>query len=180
MDQTKLLKFTGVLGIQVLILVGIILYKLIVLGSGTEILLQIQPIDPRDPLRGDYATFSYSISNQPFYDSSINIQNGDTVYVPLYKSGKYWISEGLVSKSKPERGVFIKGRVVVGGSSGQLSFDSRQGNLNISYGIEQYFIPEGKGRALNNFNGEAYAKVAIDEEGNSVLKGIYLNDNPWP
>lgn len=181
MDQSKTLKFIVVLGVQVLILVGIILFKLIVLGSGTEILLQIQPIDPRDPLRGDYATFSYSISSLPSYSIENTVQNGDTVYVPISKTTKYWVfTGGQISKTKPKGGIFIKGKVVSGGSSGLLGLNATQSNLLISYGIEQYFIPEGKGQTLNNFNGDAYTKVAVDDEGNSVLKGIYINDKPWP
>ena len=45
-------------------------------------MLRIAPVDQRDLLRGDYATFQYDISNlDSYYSRGEKIRNGDIVYV---------------------------------------------------------------------------------------------------
>jgi uncharacterized membrane-anchored protein len=36
-----------------------------ILRSGTEVMLQTRPVDPRDFLRGDYVSLAYDISSVP-------------------------------------------------------------------------------------------------------------------
>jgi len=89
MEITKQTKFILAIVLQILIIFGIIIFKMIVLTGGTEVLLKIEPVDPRDPFRGDYVTFRYNISNLDFYlFSNKQIKNGDTVYVILQKDKK--------------------------------------------------------------------------------------------
>jgi uncharacterized membrane-anchored protein len=76
-----------------------------------------------------------------------------------------------VEKTKPsDENIFIKGKVV----------DVYNDEIHIIYGIEDYFIPEGTGRDFTFLREEIAAKVEIDENGNAVLKQIYVNDKPWP
>jgi len=166
---TKQAKFIAAITLQVIIVFAIIISKLSVLSGGTDILLRIEPVDPRDMLRGDYATFQYSNVSNVFSDNQ-QIKNGDTVYVTLEQSGNYWIAKD-VQKTKPFGGeIALKGKVASSNGSG----------IHIVYGIEQYFIPEGKGQGFSFFNKEAAAKVVVDENGNGVLKQIYVDDKPWP
>jgi uncharacterized membrane-anchored protein len=168
---TKQAKFIAAITLQVIIVFAIIISKLSVLSGGTDILLRIEPVDPRDMLRGDYATFQYSNVSNVFSDNQ-QIKNGDTVYVTLEQSGNYWIAKD-VQKTKPFGGeIALKGKVSSGSSNGY--------NIHVLYGIEQYFIPEGTGQGFSFFNKEAAAKVAVDENGNGVLKQIYVDDKPWP
>ncbi|PJC47845.1 MAG: hypothetical protein CO034_01100, partial [Parcubacteria group bacterium CG_4_9_14_0_2_um_filter_35_11] len=60
---TKQTKFIIAIAIQLVIIFSIIIFKMAVLTGGAEVLLRIEPVDPRDPLRGDYLTFQYKISN---------------------------------------------------------------------------------------------------------------------
>jgi len=183
--MTKQTKFILAIALQVAIIFAIIIFKLSVLTSGTEVMLRIAPVDPRDLLRGDYATFQYDISNlDSYYSRGEQIRNSDTVYVVLRQSGKYWVAQN-VQKTKPTGNeLFIKGKVESGGLESQtnpLSYQ-RFGNsrLHVVYGIEQYFIPEGKGENFSFWNKEVAAMVAIDDNGNAALKKIYVNDKPWP
>lgn len=183
-------KFILAIVIQMVIILLIILFKVVILTRGTEILLKIGPVDPRDPLRGDYMSFQYEISR---LDASLlsdyQVKNDDTVYVVLRKIGKYWTATSVL-KTKPIGGagqeVFLKGRVVSGGLSREKDFfpgrDSSILSITVTYGIEEYYIPEGSGANLNLWRqgAEAYAKVVVDEDGRAVLKQIYLNDQPWP
>lgn len=177
---------------QIALLVLLVLYKLATYSSGTEILLKLQPVDPRDLLRGDYVTVRYDISRVNSY-SSERIQTGDTVYVPLVKGyeggNKFWTSYGGVTKQLPTtdtRGqVYIQGIVQSGGAApGSVRKDEfmspSDSQLVIRYGIEDYFIPEGTGRQAELNTGTAYARVAVDDSGKAIIKQLYLNDKPWP
>ncbi|MBF0465591.1 MAG: GDYXXLXY domain-containing protein [Nitrospirae bacterium] len=183
--MTKQTKFILAIALQVVIIFAIIIFKLSVLTSGTEVMLRIAPVDPRDLLRGDYATFQYDISNlESYYSRGEQIRNGDTVYVVLRQSGKCWIAQN-VQKNKPIRNkLFIKGKVDSGGTESQTDQFSYQrfggSRLHIVYGIEQYFIPEGKGQIFSFWNKKAVAMVAIDDNGNAALKKIYVDDKHWP
>lgn len=186
MEITKQTKFILAIILQILIIFAIIIFKVAVLTGGTEVLLKIEPIDPRDPLRGDYATFQYSISNLDSYlFNNEQVKNSDTVYVILRQSGKYWIAQ-KTQKTKPttDDQIFIKGKIVSGGLESQSEFFPQQhfnrSRIHIIYGIEEYYIPEGEGRGFSFWNKEATAKVSVDKNGNAVLKQIYIDDKPWP
>ncbi len=179
--MTKKTKFILAIVLQVAIIFTIIIFKMAILSGGTDVMLQIKPVDPRDLLRGDYITFKYdNISNvSPYFFKKEQVKESGTVYVTLRKSGKYWTIQSA-QKTKPIDGeLFIKGHIVYGGIGNSPSVLGAS-NIHIIYGIEDYFIPEGKGRGFSFWNKKAAAKVAIDKNGNAVLKQIYIEGNPWP
>ncbi|MBD3300693.1 MAG: hypothetical protein GF347_05065 [Candidatus Moranbacteria bacterium] len=183
--MTKTTKFILALALQISVLVIVLVYKASISVGGTPVLLEIAPVDPRDPLRGDYVTFRYErISHFGGYmikDDSI--KQGDTVYVTLIKSNPYWKPVQL-EKKKPNpktlnnEKVFLKGKVI-------RSYIDKEGrgkdsSVDVRYGIEEYFIPEGTGQNINFLNKETAAMVAIDQDGNAVLKRLYVDNKPWP
>lgn len=169
---TKETKFIIAIAIQLLIIFSIIIFKVMVLRGGIEVLLKIEPVDPRDPLRGDHLTFSYEISNLDSYLFNYSpIRDGDTVYIPLKQQGKYWVAAFGIQKTKPaDGGIFIRGKVA----------DSYGNKIRVIYGIEDYFIPEGTGQDFTFWGREVAAKVSVDDNGNAVLKQIYVDGKPWP
>jgi len=188
---TKNVKFVFAVTLQVLIIFAIIIFKVSILTGGTEVILQIEPVDPRSPLRGDYVTFQYEISNIPGYLVEDDVKNGDTIYVVLSGYGAYWGAD-YATVEKPTNEIFIKGRIASGADDvdnnlddGIDPFDPRGGrfggpDINVVYGIEEYFIPEGKGRGFSFFDKEANALVVVDDDGNPVLKQIFIDGEPWP
>ena len=198
MNISNQAKFIGAIVLQVLIILIIIIFKVSVLSGGTDVMLKILPVDPRDPLRGDYVTFQYEISSVSSYlfgygyskdvsnipsikDGRTTLPAGETIYVTL--NNTYGGSWDVIAAStlKPADGsIFIKGVVEDAGfgNNGGNSGDT----VNIRYGVEEYFIPEGQGKSLNLWdkNQEAYAKVTLDKDGNAVLKQLYIDGQPWP
>ncbi len=182
--MTKLNKFILTVTLQVIAIISIIIFKLLILGNGTEVLLQIKPIDPTSPLRGDYLTFQYDISSIDSYYFQGNLpMNGDIVFVTLIQNGKYWTVNSAALK-KPLNGVFIKGRVVSGGrevgiiKNPNLIPSYRQ--IQVTYGAEQYFVPEGTGRNFGFANRNIEASVTLSDDGTPVLKKVYIDGNVWP
>lgn len=196
-------KFAAVVCLQILIIFILIAFKLVVLTGGTEIMLRLMPVDPRDPFRGDYVTFQYEglSTIESVYFNDKNVQEGETVYVPLRKSGKVWTLDyyaGGVQRSFPDEPntTFIKARIasinytdyewddsldinIPYDDSYRRPNTSRTFTATLSYGIEEYFIPEGSGWNMNTQNGPVYAQVALDQRGNAVLKKLYTETGPW-
>jgi uncharacterized membrane-anchored protein len=86
----------------------------------------------------------------------------------LKQTGKYWEVAGT-SKEKPilnEQEVLIKGR-------------KRSENM-VEYGIETYFVPEGKAREIERVRSPSKlsAEVMVDRFGNSVINRIFIDDKP--
>lgn len=184
----KTSRFILAIGLQTIIIVALFLVKYSTVVGGVEVLLRIAPIDPRDPLRGDYVTFQLQDLSRI---STINFKeiptNGQIVYVPLRKSNDYWVAGRNISAKKPvdDSVTFIKGRVVRGGDRTNTIDEldiglsrSNLGQIQISYGVEDFFIPEGSGWNLPR--GDATALVAVDSNGGAVLKQVYIGSKKWP
>lgn len=178
-------KILIVLAIQTLLLFYMIANKQWTLAFGDPIVLETQPIDPRSLFRGDYVILNYTISrielNQVAGDNVF--QTDDPVYVSLEKKGEYWQAVA-VHQSYPDVGPqqkVIRGRVhYVNGNRYRrhrklLAEDIR--SINIRYGIENYFVPEGEGRELERRvpEREISIQVAVDSFGRAGIKAVLFN-----
>jgi uncharacterized membrane-anchored protein len=147
-----------------LIFGGFIGAKEYTLQTGKEILLKTRPVDPRDLFRGDYVVLSYDISSIDLatINSDRSIFNpGEEVYVSLDDQGGCARPIKIDSVS-PKDGIFMKGKInTVYGN-----------NLTIEYGIESYFVPEGKGREIESKRGQLVVRAAADKSGNSAIKSL--------
>lgn len=183
--MNKPTKIIAAIALQFVIILSIIIFKLTILVGGTEILLKIAPVDPRSPLRGDYVTFQYDISNLDRLLLTGSLKNGDTIYVTLIKNRSYWVAQRASTKKPIEKNiVFIKGKVINGGVAGKSNlYPLRAPNssrIQVIYGSEEYFIPEGKGQGFSFVGKEVTASLAVDDEGNSTLKKVFVDGDPWP
>jgi len=125
MNQLKRLGIT--LGILVGGLLIFILYLSWPLLTGTTIVLQTEPLDPFDPLRGQYMTIGYEITRLPSVEGATE---GDAIYVTLIPDTEgIWRSQEVGTK-KPTQGVFIRGKAIFVYSS----------EMTVEYGIEQFFF----------------------------------------
>ena len=135
-----------VIGLLVLVgmLVGYGLYVGYPLLTGAEAILATQPLDPFDPLRGQYIIIRYEISTV----TGENLSIGNKVYVSLKDDANGIARFTKASMEKPAKGVFIKGEV-------EQVWDNQAA---VTYGIEQYFFERGAQFSTQNVN----VKVKID------------------
>ena len=201
--MSKLAKFAIVVSAQLVVILVIILIKVAVLTGGTTVMLRVEPVDPRDLLRGDYMVLRYeNVSTVYYYDYYVddsffgNSENnrtefsvGDTVYVALRAVNSYdgneptWQSRsGGVSRqlpTNPGRDVYIKGRVT-SVSEDRDSYSAQ--TLGVLYNIEEFFIPEGVGVNTGWNAGRDFvtAEVVVGDSGDAVLKQLYVNGQKWP
>lgn len=189
--DTKKKKFLAAMGLQLAVIFLMIIYKTAILIGGQIVYLRIAPVDPRDPLRGDYVVFQlqdFSRLDAYIFDSPQSVKSGDVIFVTVGERGDYAYPIGA-SKTKPSGDdIFIKGTVTNVSSQGNFNSGlpeekfvrQRIQDFNIKYGIEEYFIKEGSGRNVS-FRGYAnYAQVMVDNNGSSLLKRLFIDGKPWP
>lgn len=154
----------AILFFWLIILFGFIGFKEFTKQTGTEVLLKTMPIDPRDLFRGDYVVLRYDISTVSSDLATENLAIGDKVYVSLVLQDQYAIASS-VSKMQPSDSLFVKAKVK----------NVNPDHFELEYGIESYFVPEGKGRDIERYRGNQLdVKVAIDQFGNAVIKSLLI------
>jgi len=167
-------KFMAAVGLQLLVLVGLIGSRQWTLMTGRPVLLETVPVDPRSLFRGDYVILRYKISTldpEIIPPDEETPRRGQTVYVTLCPQGRYW-EAAAASRRRPPVGpeeVVIKGRW--------------RGGHRVQYGIEQYFVPEGQGREIERLRGrradgaaQLAVEVAVDRAGRAAIKRLIYED----
>ena len=152
-----------------------------VLRDGKEVLLKVQPIDPRDLLRGDYVRLGYDISRLPA-----------SVFVPPpaeqsdYRDRPVWVllkpgADGVYQAANaatdrealPEAGA---DGVVIHGSINQAP--GLDGEAWATYGIERFYLPEGEGKPIERDMRERpfFVVAAVAEDGAAQIKRFLDGD----
>ncbi len=120
-----------------------IIYLSIPLLSSTSVVLATQPVDPFDLVRGQYIVIRYEISSIPAIEGA---ETGDDIYVILSKDSQGISRYESASLEKPSKdNVFILGEITHIGNE----------NMNVKYGIEQYFFERGATFDTSNLTVEA-------------------------
>ena len=155
--------FWAVVAAQLAFLIGFIVVREVSLRTGTEVVLQTVPVDPRSLLQGDYAILDYEIARLPGFMDELPV--GDTVYVELQSHPDVWSAWDYTTKPGNVAGeTFIKGRV------------DRPGHLD--FGIGTYFVPEGTGRIIERAE-DVKVVVNLDGNGNAVIKQVLVDGEPF-
>lgn len=137
------------------------------LKNGQEIVLKTVPVDPRDVLRGDYVVLRYEISSaeRDDEDEPWLFQQNQVVFVSLEEDRGDWaIAE--VGHEPPPVGLFLRGRIR----------SATPGRLEITYGIESFFVPEGEGRKYEEARNRdrLWAVVSVSPHGVPHLKRVEI------
>jgi uncharacterized membrane-anchored protein len=158
--------------VQTLALGYMIVDRQAVLNSGRVVTLKVAPVDPRDPLRGEYVILTYDISrlDTAQLEGDDKFQPTDTVFVTLLNRGEEWTAAAIARRPVAMAGgVVIKGTVKYGDDTNRVSID---------YGIESFFVPQGQGREIENERqkGDLHADIVIDPKGRAMIKALRRKD----
>ncbi|UGV39848.1 GDYXXLXY domain-containing protein [Methanococcoides orientis] len=163
----------GLLMVYSLIIISLIfLPKMFTLSLGKDILLKTEPVDPRDVFRGDYVNLNYEISTIDLDKTPFDheFMMGESIYAKLSEKEKYWTID-WVSHRKPDvsdEDVCMKGVVT-------SSYDD---TLNVRWGIESYFVPEGDGIPIQMQMENTSVIVSVGPDCSAVLKQLLIDDEP--
>jgi len=180
------LRIALIIALQTLALFSMIAMRQWTLSTGTSVTLETAPIDPRSLFSGDYVRLNYKISDIRLdgISGDSEFKRHDCVYVLLKESDPYWqpVSVHHNKPTVPPGHLAIKGEV---NYANEISWNQETGksekakNINVRYGIESYFLPEGEGRGLERpKEGEKVTiLVAVDRYGNAGIKSLLVNGN---
>ena len=166
--------------VQVALLGWMIADRAMLLQNGREIRLAVVPVDPRDLFRGDYVILSYDISRieSPEVDSDPEINWGDTVYVTIEEGADGWQATAL-NRQRPEGGTFLRGTItdVTGEQGGDCPPILGCRTYTVDYNLEQFFVPEGTGREIENLRNDQRVSVdvALAGDGRAALKRLLVD-----
>jgi uncharacterized membrane-anchored protein len=170
--------------IQVALIAAMVFDRVGILRDGSEVILQTRPVDPRDLLRGDYVVLNYDISSVAAAELKDQPTAGKHtfVYVKLAPNPEGFhsavsVHQDPVPVSAPD--VLIRGRVVSGANCGvtRLAFCDR---LQLNYGIERYFVPEGEGLEIEQARGDRRVTIvaAVTPSGRAAVKRLLMDGKP--
>jgi uncharacterized membrane-anchored protein len=160
-----------VVAIQVFVLLGIIGFKQYTVWTGTTVLLETAPVDPRDPFRGDYFTVRYGISTLPQSLMRDPYIEGNA-YIEL-KEGEDGVWEAVAIHDDRERS--FDDTVLIKGKPDYEAF-TQPNRMNFKYGIEELFIPEGSGVQLRFEPDQTVAvELKVDRFGNAVPRHFVVD-----
>lgn len=178
----KAVLFGAAILLQCVLLVLMVADRMQILREGREVTLQTQPVDPRDLLRGDYVVLRYDISQLPagaLAGKTAETRNPN-VFVKLAPNanGLYEavsVAAEPVTVTAPE--ILIRGRVSYSCGSTSRTFCDK---LQIKYGLESYFVPEGEGRKLEQARNQQKLRVvaAVLPSGRAAIKRLLLDGEP--
>lgn len=148
----------------VLVFIIFIVSKQLILMTGTEVILQPRPVDPRDLFRGEYVTIGYDISSIDI--TKYGYIQGDfdydqSIYVLLTPDAQGVYRLYNISPVKPETGIFLKGKVISPYNS----------IIRVEYGIESYFVEKNTAYLIENrMRDNLLIKIVVDKNGKGIIK----------
>jgi len=167
-----------VIGLQSAWLIGTVAFQERQLASGTLILLETRPVDPRDLLRGDYVILRYDISDVPVsaFTPSVTepgmFMSERTVHVELRPEGEFY----RVHRASLDTMVAEPGNVVLVGRSVARDPDGQLGtSLEVHYGLERYYVREGTG----NPRGKLTVQVSVPRSGRGMIRQVFIDGVPY-
>jgi uncharacterized membrane-anchored protein len=150
---------------QLAVLIGMVLVvsRPLRAAGGRTVLLHVVPVDPRDLLRGDYVILSYDASQAWPPNATREEALGKTVYVtiaPGTDDRHYRATRGDLTPP-PAGSLFLRGTSTPSG---------------IQFGIESYFVQEGRGRVYEEAarRGNLWAEVAVAPDGAAALRRLVV------
>ena len=143
--------------LNLLLLLALFNYSIVkketILSKGKLVLLELAPVDPRSLMQGDYMALRYRVSQEIDYDS-----------IPKRGYCVVSLDSGIVAK----RVRLQKHRTPLYKNEYLIEYTSGTWDLNIGAG--SFFFQEGQSK---KYEKAKYGGVKIDDQGNSLLIGLY-------
>ena len=160
---------------QLVILSGLSGKGLVPRITSDRVRFEVIPVDPRDMMRGEYITIGYEFSRLPedvtliderikSYKTKTNFnQKSIDVYVTLKFNLKEDIYKGVFfGSTPPTKGRYLRGKL--------------NSNNRIEFGIEAFYLQEGKGQIYEQAIREKklVAEVYLAPDGSAQMKKVHI------
>ena len=165
--------FWAVVVAQAAFLLGWAGYHEYVRRHAPVIVLKGAPVDPQDLLRGDFLTLRYDISTVAVPAVSSTTRPEPEFWVLLEKRDRYHVVAGASEKKLEPK----PGQILVRGTRGFDWTTNQAGTTQIDYGIEKYFVPEGKGSPRFKL---MEVEVSVSPAHRLFIKQVLLDGKAFP
>ena len=139
--------------------------------SGTEVILDLEPVDPRDLLAGYYVIISTPVHRIQFEsvggDTTFAVHDDVFVVVEENTNGSW--TPTSIHRERPADGVFLHGKVQSAGDD----------SMSADFNIERYYADETTAQALENRRREDRESlrliVAVGADGRALIRGLEID-----
>ncbi|MCF6292385.1 MAG: GDYXXLXY domain-containing protein [Robiginitomaculum sp.] len=149
-------------------------------NNGTEIILDMEPVDPRSLFRGHYVIIKTPLHE--IHPSSVlgddDFNKGDKIFVSLTRDENENFNITSITKQQPAEGsIFIQGRVWSYWKIVQGFAEQPNNRIKIQYNIESYFTDKVSALALEKKVEESKMRIilSVDENGKAVIRGLEID-----
>ncbi|MHB2264719.1 GDYXXLXY domain-containing protein [Aliihoeflea sp. PC F10.4] len=141
-----------------------------ILRDGTDVTMVVEPIDPRDLLRGDYVVLSYPVSALRGDLAPKGARAGDTIYVRVAPAEDGTFRPIAARMGSPPEAALQEGEVDIRGAVRSSIF----GMVRSDFGIERFYVPEGEGRGIEgNMRQDRFeVVVAVAADGSAQIRSL--------
>jgi len=176
-----------VLALQTVWLLGMVATQEYALAHGKAVLLETQPVDPRDLLRGDYLMLRYKISDVPtnLFSPPVkkDLPTGTKVFVALAPgTNEFYV---VTRASTNALALSSNAEILLCGKSTYAWWNTTN-SIHVEYGIERYYVAEGTGNppvlrssTAEGGHGKLTARVVVPASGRAKLQQVFLDGKPY-
>lgn len=138
------------------------------LKTGREVIVPVEPVDPRSLFRGDYVRLGFGFARSIPEPRDYGLAS-ETIYVTLEKAADGSVVFKAIDKTHP--GKVADNQFVLRGVRSYTRWP------RVRFGFESYFVPEGKGLELEKLATTRQLSVvlAVDSRGRAAIKGLVID-----
>lgn len=166
-------------------------------ANGTQIIIPMEPVDPRDILLGYYVTIRtpvHELDTRALDGPDTGWRQGGVIYVTLEESSDGWRPTGAFNE-RPSGGVFLQGRVASAYTTSDMrqiepDTDGEEGwrtrepipgterqTLSAAFNLERYYTDADTARTLEDMRRDDRLRliVSVGNDGSAVIKGLEVD-----
>lgn len=182
MQKNRLLVTAVILALaQIGFLAWMIAGRAAILRDGQEVLLKVEPVDPRDLLRGDYVRLGYEISTIPVNlvtNAGSEVPAPDTIFVRVKKEADGFWRPVSASLGAPSIAALGEGEVEIRGTTSTGWVTRENASIRVEYGVERFYLPEGEGKPIErDMRIRSFGILAaVGKDGTAQIKALIDGD----
>lgn len=157
--------------------------------SGTEIIVGMEPVDPRSLFRGHYVRIRSDLQSIDYADvkGETGFEKGDRVFVSITGNNDDGWQAASLSNTRPDTGTFLQGRVQrviykytrTKAEDGDTERKKTEKGIRVRYAVESYFAAKAEAKALETKMRDQDHKMrlilAVDKNGKAVIRGLEID-----
>jgi len=169
--MSRTMRLISIAAVMTLFLIGMVVDHAVRRTSGTEVILDLQPVDPRDLLAGYYIVVStplHRLSVEELAgDDTFDVSDDIYVIVEEVENGSW--QPISIHRSRPDGGLYIHGKV-------QRATET---DIRAEYNLERFYADQDTALALDQRRREDGSSMrlilSVGADGRALIHGIEID-----